>query len=142
MALFKVKDLMIDVTSVQQAQICVNFTRICYFQCTFQITCNFFHSQICRFGCTVFNTPIPCVAGTTITFTPTCPGSVDPPFQVDPATLKEQLQAQLAAVEAAEKAVNDQLQPQTVADVDMLTQKLTEAMEALKARKAELQKGK
>ena len=140
MALFKVKDLMIDVTSVQQQAICAHFTPICtalcslqiscHFQCSFQITCHFF--QTCHFGCTVIHSPITCVTGT---IGPT-PGCTPTFIQPDPAALKEQLKAQLAAVEAAE----NQLQPQTVADVDMLQQKLAEAMDALKARRVELQK--
>lgn len=60
----------------------------------------------------------------------------------DPVVLGElraQLRSQLALVEAAERQAEEKLLPQTVAEVEMLEQKLTDAMEALRIRKHELE---
>jgi hypothetical protein len=55
------------------------------------------------------------------------------------AALKAQLKQQLAAIEEREKATNESLKPQTVAEVDDLQKKLQAAMEELKARRTELE---
>lgn len=56
----------------------------------------------------------------------------------DLAALKEQLKQQIAAIEKQQAAEEENLRPQTVEDVDMLTAKLNEALEELKARRTEL----
>jgi hypothetical protein len=55
------------------------------------------------------------------------------------AALKAQLKQQLAAIEEREKATNESMKPQTVAEVDDLQKKLQGAMEELKARRTELE---
>jgi hypothetical protein len=55
------------------------------------------------------------------------------------AALKAQLKRQLAAIEEHEKATNEALKPQTVAEVDDLQKKLQAALEELKARRTELE---
>ena len=54
------------------------------------------------------------------------------------AALKAQLQQALSRVEAQERAIEEQMRPQTLGDVEILEQKLVEALEELRARKAEL----
>jgi hypothetical protein len=80
----------------------------------------------------------PCVAGSIpITVTgPTDPGPLALGGNLQ--TLKEQLKQQLAAIEAQEKANEESMKPQSVAEVDDLQQKLQSAMEELKSRRAEL----
>lgn len=55
------------------------------------------------------------------------------------AALKAQLKQQIAAIEEREKATNESLKPQTVAEVDDLQKKMQAAMEELKARRTELE---
>jgi hypothetical protein len=69
------------------------------------------------------------------------------PFLVPPegsiaalATLKELLHRQLAEVDKQLVAAEENLRPQTIEEVDMLTGKLNEALEELKDRRAELEK--
>ena len=52
--------------------------------------------------------------------------------------MKEQLKQQLAEVEKQEQSAAESLRPQTVAEVDELQKKLQEALDELKARRAEL----
>ncbi len=82
-------------------------------------------------------TYVACQAGTLI---PIGPGDPGPEELATLAELKAQLKQQLAAVEEQEKATAESLKPQTVAEVDDLQAKLQEAMEELKARRAELEK--
>ncbi len=56
------------------------------------------------------------------------------------AMLKAQLKEALEEVERQEKIANEQAQPQTVAEVDELEAKLTEALAELRKRKSELKK--
>jgi hypothetical protein len=75
----------------------------------------------------------------------TCPGGSviipGPPGDLTALVeLKAQLKKQLAAVEEHEKATEESLKPQTVAEVDDLHAKLQAAMEELKARRVELEK--
>jgi hypothetical protein len=56
------------------------------------------------------------------------------------ATLREHLKRQLANVERLHAAAEENLRPQTIEEVDMLTAKLNEALEELKARRADLEK--
>jgi hypothetical protein len=53
--------------------------------------------------------------------------------------LKEQLKQHLAEVEKQEKATEESLRPQSVAQVDELQKKLEAALEELKNRRAELE---
>jgi hypothetical protein len=74
-----------------------------------------------------------------------CGGSILDPGDIltNPAALsalKEQLRQTLARVEAQEQAAAEGLQPQTIEQVDQLTQQLTEGLEELKARRQELEK--
>ena len=54
------------------------------------------------------------------------------------SSLRNQLLQQLAEVEERQAAAEANLQPQTVEDVDRLTQKINDALDELKARRAEL----
>jgi hypothetical protein len=56
------------------------------------------------------------------------------------STLKDQLRQQLAEVEKQQATLEAGLLPQTVEEVDKLSNKLHEALEELKARRAELSK--
>ncbi len=159
---FKVNDLMIDVTSAKAAGAqpqCYNRTIICHLQCTIvgtvcalqcshipsicYLACSHLPTVICHYGCTYLPSIHPCYVGPTV-ITPTCPGTpiVDPQQFEDPAVLKERLQASLDALEQQQKAADEALKPQTVADVEMLETKLTEALATLRTQKAELQKKK
>ncbi len=159
---FKVNDLMIDVTSAKATgaqALCIQGTQLCHFQCTIAVTiCQFQCSHvvsicylgcshlptICHFGCTFYQPSYyTCQFGPTY-FTPTCPGTpvIDPQQIGDPAVLKERLQASLEALEQQQKAAEEALKPQTLADVEMLETKLTEALTTLRAQKAELHKKK
>lgn len=55
------------------------------------------------------------------------------------SALKEQLKQQLAEVEKQEKATEESLRPQSVAQVDELQKKLEGALEELKSRRKELE---
>jgi hypothetical protein len=55
------------------------------------------------------------------------------------SALKEQLNQQLAEVEKQEKATEESLRPQSVAQVDELQTKLEAALEELKSQRAELE---
>jgi hypothetical protein len=56
------------------------------------------------------------------------------------AALKAQLQQALTEIENHEKAVNESLKPQTVAEVEELQGKLRDALVELDQRKSELEK--
>jgi hypothetical protein len=86
-----------------------------------------------------------------LTFETVCPGATvvgpTPTIVPDPtaagnqlAALKAQLQEALADIEKQQKALEESLRPQTVADVEQLQEKMKEAMSELDKRKAELQK--
>lgn len=138
---FRVKDLTISLEAAAAANIGV-------LQCplhTIKVCspCTYHYPTFCG-HCTYFITQIPCYHGTVV-----CPtGSVititdptiytDPVTQANPAVLKEQLQQALKSLEAAEQGAK----PQTLADVEMLEKKMTEALEELRAQKAEFQKKK
>ena len=76
----------------------------------------------------------PCSA----TFDPTIVERGDPAEGL--AALKAQLKEAIANVEAHEALTQESLLPQTVAEADDLTKRLQGAIEALQARKADLQK--
>ena len=121
---FRVKDLMIDITSQisDTVHLPCRLSYLCVYYCSHAIT------NICTLTCTHIGSPV------------TPPTHFTHTFLEDPAGLKQQLKVALAAAEAAEKALATEQQPQTVADVEMLEKKLAEASEALRTRKAELQK--
>lgn len=154
---FKVKDLMIDVTSVagvQPGQVAV----LCRFGCTYyaafsgcHLACTYLAVSACHYGCSFFY-PSFCQHGS-VTVTLTCPGTLvtdtGPIFETLPqlsgealGNLKEQLKLALDQAEKQQAAETQSLTPQTVADVEMLEKKLGEALDELRARKAELKKGK
>jgi hypothetical protein len=54
-------------------------------------------------------------------------------------TLKQQLQEQLAQIEALEKVAEERLRPKTLSEVETLIKKLQEALAELEAHKNELQ---
>ena len=142
---FKVKDLMIDVSSATAQIQCPNFTLIaCHFYCTYVVS-------FCHYGCSVYS-PTFCAFGS-ITHTVTCPGSLvtdtTPIIQTIPqvggealANLKDQLKLALDLAERQQAAQAESQQLQTVADAEMLEKKLNEAIDDVRARKAELQKRK
>ena len=153
---FKVKDLMIDVSSALNPALQCHPTLICQLGCSqllsgCHLACTYVAFSACHFGCTYY-LPSICQAAS-ITVTLTCPGSLvtdtGPILQTIPqlsgqalGTLKEQLKQALDAAEKQQAAEAEALKPQTVADVEMLESKLTAALEELRARKAELQKKK
>jgi hypothetical protein len=153
---FKVKDLLVDVSSATVALQCQP-TFLCHFGCSYYLAhsaCHFGCSQIafsvCHYGCT-FQLPSICTfASVTVTcFQSVVPTTdpISPILQASPqlsgpvlGNLKQQLREALTAVEKQEAAEAESLQPQTLADVEMLEKKFSEAQEELRARKAELQK--
>jgi hypothetical protein len=56
------------------------------------------------------------------------------------SVLKDQLQKQLVEVEREQAVLERNLAPKTVAEVDMLTGKLNDALKELKTRRVELAK--
>ena len=96
------------------------------------------------------STPFLCGASMFATVNPTCscgPRTGFFGFEASPVNslaslsdLKEQLKRQLIEVEKQEAATEESLQPQSVDEVDLLMQKLTDALEELKGRRAELLK--
>ena len=99
-------------------------------------------------GCTIHTG---CIAGCTVVSggctaavasIPTPPGVGPTPEATFTAlsALKDQLKAQLAEVDKQHQAASDSLLPQTVEEVDSLTQKLQGAIDELKNRRAELAK--
>jgi hypothetical protein len=93
--------------------------QICYY-CS-HLTCG------CTYGCTVSH-PLQ----------PIAPAESGQLAVAALSALKEQLKQQLAEVEKQQAAAEADLQPQTVEDVDTLTKKLKDALDELKARRAEL----
>jgi hypothetical protein len=153
---FKVKDLMIDLTTqgkirndCQPTLACrvggTVTTPVCGLHCSIIPTV-----QLCGFYATLHPTTTICGFAGTLPCLATCLGSETPwtpVLQGDPqtgvqqgASLKEQLQAALQQVEAQEKTTEESLKPQSVADVEMLEKKLNEALDELRVRKTELQK--
>jgi hypothetical protein len=143
---FKVKDLMIDVSSATAQIQCPNHTLIaCHFYCTYVVS-------FCHYGCTFYYPSVCGFGSITVTQTLTCPGSIpdtSPIIQTIPqfsgpalANLKDQLKLALDLAERQEAAQAESQQLQTVADAEMLEKKLHEAIDDVRARKAELQKKK
>ena len=154
---FKVKDLLVDVTTGVGLVNCQP-TWICRFgYCSYVVQsicqhhCTYIVQSICHYGCTHFQ-PSYCQHGS-ITVTITCPGSLvtdtSPIIQATPqfsgpalVNLKEQLKQALEIAERQGVAEADALQPQTLEEVDLLEKSMTEGLEALKQRRAELGKKK
>lgn len=153
---FKVKDLMIDVTSAtgglqgQPAILCrVGCTYVAFTGC--HLACTYLAISGCHFGCS-FYYPSLCTFGS-VTVTQTCPGSLvtdtGPILDTIPQLsgealghLKDQLKVALDLAEKQQAAETAAQTPQTVADVEMLEKKLGEALDDLRARKTELNKKK
>lgn len=137
--MFRFKDLTIDVA--RYAQPCHIFHSVvpCRFYCSFHIT------DPCRFTCTVIHSEVTCQFGTQIP-TVTCPGSLvtdtlgTETILENPGALKQRLKQALAAAEASEKVQVESEQPGTLEEINLLEQKMTEALEELRRQKAELQK--
>ncbi len=141
---FKVKDLLIDVSATQALTPtiqCHPTLIACHYGCTYFISCHYACSQVASY----------CQYGSVPTTIVTCPGSLvtdtTPIIQATPtlegpqvATLKQQLKQALEVAERQEAAIDQSMQPQSVADVEMLEGKLNDALAELKARKAQLQK--
>ena len=155
---FRVKDILIDVL---QPQLCPQHTLIgCHFFCTHQISCHWgcsfqischwgcSHQISCHWGCSFqISCPfhsvacplgsIQCPGGSVA-----CPGSIFEQTPLDPAVIKERLQAELAAAKAADEVMAEMMRPQTIEQVDLLEAKLKEALEDLGKRREELRKKK
>ena len=80
------------------------------------------------------------LCGHTIQCTPTFVQTVAGALEVDDLeALKDELRATLQRVEAQERNLRQHQRPQTLAQVDEIEQKLTEALEELRERRAELE---
>ena len=145
---FKVTDLMIELS--QPGAAC-HPTFVCACTHITHVTCGFcsFAHTICHLGCSLAQ-PSFCQHGS-ITVTITCPGTLvtdtSPIIQTLPqvngaalGNLKNQLKEALAAAEKQEATEANALQVQTVADAELLEKKLGEALEEVRARKAQLKK--
>ena len=142
---FKVKDLLIDVSSAAKAA-CPSHTLVaCHYHCTYIIS-------VCQFGCSI-QSPSICTYNSLPTTVVTCPGSLVTDttyiFQTIPqlegpqiANLKDQLKQALELAERQEAAQASAQKLQTVADAELLEGKLNEALADVRAQKAELQKKK
>jgi hypothetical protein len=152
---FKVRDLMIDVAPGVGG---VGFCRLgTCMMCTNQVTiitpcgkCSYFSPYVVEISPWIIRTTTPCG----ISFDPTT--VFDEPVPIDPnrfmnqagmvanpqnlAELKTQLRQSLAQVEAQEQLMAESMKPQTVEEVDMLEQKLTEALHELRHHKEELRR--
>ena len=164
---FKVRDLMIDVSPQLPQEMhaqqlfcatytygCPNLTHFCRYPSDFCPNYTFVGCQVrSYFPCgrtyldpTIIYTPTP-VLDDPIPFVQTpdaqAPIMNQPGMVVNPqnlAELKSQLRQSLAQVEAQEKVMKENMKPQTVEEVDMLEQKLTEALEELRQHKEELRR--
>ncbi|MCU1325500.1 MAG: hypothetical protein JWN34_870 [Bryobacterales bacterium] len=145
---FKVKDLLIELASTTAVAQC-HPTFICYHSGCHNF-CSYLAS-VCQAGCSLHLPSICTTASVTATFT--CPGSLvtdtSPIFQTIPhlggpalGNLKSQLKQALELAERQEVAEAESLKVQTVADAELVEKKLTEALEEIRVRKAELQKHK
>ena len=149
---FKVKDLMVDVTSATGPYLQCYPTYICHWGCTYYgySGCHFYCTHVHFSGCGL-TLQVECQNGSVPVVL--CPGSLvtdtTPIIQNTPqfsgpslVNLKEQLKLALAAAEKQTAIESETLKPQTLADVEMLEKKMGEALEELRARKAELHKKK
>ncbi|HET9235259.1 MAG TPA: hypothetical protein VFP10_14080 [Candidatus Eisenbacteria bacterium] len=129
---------------------CTWNTAGCYRQCSYFITCawNGITFDPCHYGGITINpchggiTPIGCAHFISDPCGFHSPVIRDPGQLIQPpdfARLKEQLQTALKQVEAQEKVAAEGMRPQTLEQVNELEQKLTKALEELRARKTELQ---
>ena len=158
---FKIKDLMIDVTSIPkqcftgtvcaQPSICGSCSHFftcgggcsvaisaCGFQCSHLVSfcqaCSIAITNPCTLHCTHVGSL--CAGGTLV-----CPGTIITTPQVieqNPAILKEQLLAALKVVEEREKEVNDSMAVKTLADAELIEGKLSEALDEVKRLKKTL----
>ena len=159
---FKIKDLMIDVTSIQkqcitgtlcaQPSICGSCSHFftCGTGCSVAISacgfqCSHFVSfcQACSIAITNQCTPHCTNVGSLCGFASVaCPGSIltTSPYVIEqnPAVLKEQLLAALKTVEEREKEQADSLAVKTLADAELLEGKLSEALDEVKRLKKTL----
>ncbi len=97
----------------------------------------------CSLGCTLVTQGcrVHSLCGRSFVCTPTFEQTFPGGLQAEHlAALKDELRATLDKMEAHEKVVRERQQPQTQEQVDQVEKKLNEALEALKQRRAELQK--
>jgi hypothetical protein len=145
---FKVKDLLIELTSTTAVAQC-HPTFICYHSGCHHY-CSYLVS-ICQAGCSL-HLPSLCTTAS-VTVTVTCPGSLvtdtSPIIATIPqlggpalGNLKGQLKQALEIAERQEVAEAESLKVQTVADAELVEKKLTEALEEIRVRKTELQRKK
>ena len=159
---FKIKDLMIsDLSAEQGAHVYCGVWQISCIDKShgFSPTCKKLNTEAAGFGAEYFfnrGTPVPggCDLNNSryptdlYTYTFTFGGTITPLTPVIVPTretsvtalsaLKDQLRQQLAEVEKLHSAAEAGMKPQTVEEVDMLTEKLNDALEELKSRRAEL----
>jgi hypothetical protein len=133
-------------SSCTQCSACTGSCTQCTGQCTHQCTgpCTYQCTGYCTNSCTNPSncgaTPYNC--GYSAACGNTSPFRIDLD-RVDPvalAQLRGQLREALANVEAAGRRQDERLLPATIEDVDMLERKLKAALEALRERRAELER--
>ena len=162
---FKVRDLMIDVApAARVAGYCLGCTQLMSFPTPWCRPYSWYYPTIvqcptatitlCPGGsiqCTITDWNTTPQITTTIYQTQTIeqiPGLQTPAFNqpgmiASPQNLTElkaQLRQALAQVEAQERAAAESMRPQSLEEVDMLEQKLTEALEELRQHKDELRR--
>ena len=150
---FKVKDLLVDVTSVVNTIQQCHPTYMCKFGCSILAFSGCYHvcshlPSYCHLGCT-FALPSICPQGTQVTCGPTFIWQTETLVQQTPqlrgpvlSSFKENLRLALEVAERQSAAENEALKPQTAAEVEMLETKLGEALEDLRARKVDPNKKK
>ena len=116
--------------------------------------CTYIPSCVCASGICSYNPTCVCASNP-----PTCPcvsricsaytpiyspmcQTFDPGDPIDLVTLKEQLKQAVAQLEEQERAAEEALKPQTVAEVEQFEQKLNDALGELKNIKEDLRKRK
>lgn len=147
---FRTKDLMISVVPKDAIDPNANFLcrnptiNVCWRQCSYLPTCwgcSYRITEIptlCRWG-TIEIGPINC------TGTIACAGSMTPELERGPrlediGPLREQLKAQLVELDKLEESLKEG--PSTLAEADTLEAHLTDALNQVKARKAEIRGAK
>ena len=142
MKTFQIKDLMVSINATAHTlhqTLCVNYT------------------NVCNYGCSVFNTPIYCHLGCTDNITPVCHGGCSlvqsipcgitildwdttTPIQREIETYQEAELADFKTNLAELQKYVDQKLQRSPAELDQLETKLTEAINEVRAQKASLGK--
>jgi hypothetical protein len=108
----------------QGCTVCSGCSGPCSAGCTCSCSCS------CTGGC----------SGATIGLTLAC-GLEDPRRLDELSVLKEQLRRAMAQVEEQERVLEERMRPQTLEEVNRLEQEMSAALEELRIRRAELEKG-